>query len=100
MILTPIGCGGRARRYVEAELPRVVAGRSGALPGRLILSKTVQAAVADAWMVVEAIPERLDLKRKIFDELDRLAPEDAILASNSSSGATSQFVDAVSCLAE
>jgi 3-hydroxyacyl-CoA dehydrogenase len=44
-----------ARRYVEAELPRVVAGRSGALPGRLILSKTVQAAVADTWMVVEAI---------------------------------------------
>ena len=30
-----------ARRYVEAELPRVIAGRSGALPGCLIPSKTV-----------------------------------------------------------
>jgi 3-hydroxybutyryl-CoA dehydrogenase len=58
-----------ARRYVEAELPRVVAGRSGALSGRLILSKTVQAAVADTWMVVESIPERLDLKRKLFGDL-------------------------------
>jgi 3-hydroxybutyryl-CoA dehydrogenase len=85
-----------ARRYVEAEMPRVVAGRSGALPGRLILSKTVQAAVADTWMVVEAIPERLDLKRKMFGDLDRLAPEDAILASNSSSYPTSQLIDAVS----
>jgi 3-hydroxybutyryl-CoA dehydrogenase len=85
-----------ARRYVEAELPRVVAGRSGALPGRLVLSETVQAAVADTWMVVEAIPERLDLKRKMFGDLDRLAPEDAILASNSSSYPTSQFIDAVS----
>jgi 3-hydroxybutyryl-CoA dehydrogenase len=85
-----------ARRYVEAELPRVVAGRSGALPGRLILSETVQAAVADTWMVVEAIPERLDPKRKMFGDLDRLAPEDAILASNSSSYPTSQFIDAVS----
>jgi 3-hydroxybutyryl-CoA dehydrogenase len=85
-----------ARRYVEAELPRVVAGRSGALPGRLVLSRTVQAAVADTWMVVEAIPERLDLKRKVFGDLDRLAPEDAILASNSSSYPTSQFIDAVS----
>ena len=85
-----------ARRYVEAELPRVVAGRSGALPGRLILSKTVQAAVADTWMVVEAIPERLDPKIKMFGDLDRLAPEDAILASNSSSYPTSQFIDAVS----
>ena len=85
-----------ARRYVEAELPRVVAGRSGDLPGRLVLSRTVQAAVADTWMVVEAIPERLDLKRKMFGDLDRLAPEDAILASNSSSYPTSQFIDAVS----
>jgi 3-hydroxybutyryl-CoA dehydrogenase len=85
-----------ARRYVEAELPRVVAGRSGAVPGRLVLSRTVQAAVADTWMVVEAIPERLDLKRKVFGDLDRLAPEDAILASNSSSYPTSQFIDAVS----
>src|SRR5262249_61228405 len=86
---------GAPRRYVEAELPRVVAGRSGALPGRLVLSRTVQAAVADTWMVVEAIPERLDLKRKMFGDLDRLAPEDAILASNSSSYPTSQFLDAV-----
>jgi nucleoside-diphosphate-sugar epimerase len=62
-----------ARRYVEAELPRVVAGRSGALPGRLVLSRTLQAAVTDTWMVVEAIPERLDLKRKMFGDLDRLA---------------------------
>ena len=85
-----------ARRYVEAELPRVVAGRSGALPGRLVLSETVQAAVADTWMVVEAIPERLDLKREMFGELDRLAPEDAILASNSSSYPTRQLIDAVS----
>jgi 3-hydroxybutyryl-CoA dehydrogenase len=85
-----------ARRYVEAELPRVVAGRAGALPGRLVLSKTVQAAVAETWMIVEAIPERLDPKRKIFGDLDRLAPEDAILASNSSSYPTSQFIDAVS----
>jgi 3-hydroxybutyryl-CoA dehydrogenase len=85
-----------ARRFVEAELPRVVAGRSEAFPGRLVVSRTVQAAVADAWMVVEAIPERLDLKRKMFADLDRLTPEDAILASNSSSYPTSQFIDAVS----
>jgi 3-hydroxybutyryl-CoA dehydrogenase len=84
-----------ARRYVEAELPRVVAGRR-ALPGRLVLSRTLQAAVADTWMVVEAIPERLDHKRKVFSDLDRLVPEDAILASNSSSYPTSQFIDAVS----
>ena len=71
-------------------------GGPGGLPGRLVLSRTIQAAVADTWMVVEAIPERLDLKRKVFGDLDRLTPEDAILASNSSSYPTSQFIDAVS----
>src|SRR5258707_14940262 len=46
-----------ARRYVEAELPRVVAGQGGALAGRLVLSAAVQAACGCPWVVVEAIQE-------------------------------------------
>ncbi|MFN5599936.1 3-hydroxybutyryl-CoA dehydrogenase [Gemmatimonas sp.] len=42
-------------------------------------------AVADAQIVVEAATERTDLKFRIFEDLDRLAPEGAILASNTSS---------------
>ena len=42
-------------------------------------------AVADAPIVVEAATERTDLKFRIFEDLDRLAPEGAILASNTSS---------------
>ena len=42
-------------------------------------------AVTNAWLVVEAIPERLELKMEIFGQLDKLAATDAILASNSSS---------------
>ena len=42
-------------------------------------------AVADAELVVEAATERLDVKFKIFSDLDRLAPPAAILASNTSS---------------
>ncbi len=41
-------------------------------------------AVRGADLVVEAIPERLDLKRKFFAEAERLAAPDAILASNTS----------------
>src|SRR5216684_7959129 len=51
-----------ARRYVAAELPRIVIGLVGAIPGRLVLANSLQEAVADTWMVVEAVPERLDLK--------------------------------------
>jgi 3-hydroxybutyryl-CoA dehydrogenase len=52
-------------------------------------------AVRGAWMVVEAVPENLDLKREILGELDRLADADAILGSNSSSLPTSRFIDKV-----
>ncbi|WP_431886295.1 3-hydroxyacyl-CoA dehydrogenase family protein [Micromonospora wenchangensis] len=36
-------------------------------------------------LVVEAVPERLDLKRRIFAELDRICRPDTILATNTSS---------------
>jgi 3-hydroxybutyryl-CoA dehydrogenase len=35
-------------------------------------------------LVIEAVPERLELKIRVFRDLDRLAGEDAILASNTS----------------
>jgi 3-hydroxybutyryl-CoA dehydrogenase/3-hydroxyacyl-CoA dehydrogenase len=45
-------------------------------------SDLAEAASAD--LVVECVPERLDLKLRVFRDLDRLAPAGAILASNSS----------------
>ncbi len=42
-------------------------------------------ALAAAALVVEASPERLELKAEIFRALDALMPENAILASNTSS---------------
>jgi 3-hydroxyacyl-CoA dehydrogenase len=42
------------------------------------------AEAADADVVIECVPERLDLKLEVFRELDRKAPPEAILASNSS----------------
>jgi len=42
-------------------------------------------ALRDADLVIEAVPEDLELKRKVFERLDVLAPREAILATNSSS---------------
>src|SRR5690606_26198851 len=42
-------------------------------------------AIGDADLVVEAATENIDLKIKIFTEIDRLSPEHAILATNTSS---------------
>lgn len=41
-------------------------------------------AVATADVVIEAVPERLDLKIEVFRDLDRRCPASTILASNSS----------------
>jgi 3-hydroxybutyryl-CoA dehydrogenase len=85
-----------AAAFVEAELPALVAGRREAVGGHVIAPADLADAVADAWLVIEAVPERLEAKRETFAELDRVAPANAILATNSSSFPSSRLVDAVS----
>lgn len=51
---------------------------------KIELCDTLGAAVKDAAFVFEAAPEKLELKRQIFAEVEALAPEQAILASNTS----------------
>jgi 3-hydroxybutyryl-CoA dehydrogenase len=53
--------------------------------GRLRKSPGLAEAVAEADLVIEAVPEDLDLKGRLFDDLGRLAPEGAVLATNTSS---------------
>src|SRR6201991_5230025 len=42
-------------------------------------------AVEGAWLVIESVTERADVKTEVFGELDRAAAPDAVLATNSSS---------------
>ncbi|MDR9751480.1 3-hydroxyacyl-CoA dehydrogenase [Pseudomonas sp. SZMC_28357] len=73
------------RRYgLLAETPQ-------ALLGRVELWGDLESAVADASLVQECAPERLDLKIELFHALDRLAPATAILASSSSALPASSF---------
>jgi 3-hydroxybutyryl-CoA dehydrogenase len=51
---------------------------------RLRLSTDLAAAAASADFVIEAVPERLELKSQIFRQLDAAAPPHAVLASNTS----------------
>lgn len=52
---------------------------------RITIGKDAAAAAIDAALVIEAVPERLDLKLGIFRDLDAHAPRDAVLATNTSS---------------
>jgi 3-hydroxybutyryl-CoA dehydrogenase len=55
-----------------------------ALLGRISFATALE-DLADVDMVVEAVPEHLDLKREIFGKLDSIVRPDAILATNTSS---------------
>ena len=45
----------------------------------------LETAVGEASIVIEAVPEDVDLKRETFEQVEALAPPDALLASNTSS---------------
>mgnify|MGYP001176577797 CR=1 FL=1 len=52
---------------------------------RITTSTDLKSAVSDCELVVEAATENVDLKLKIFKDMDEAAPEGCILASNTSS---------------
>jgi 3-hydroxybutyryl-CoA dehydrogenase len=70
-------------RQVKKEL--ISAGEKEAAAARITTTTSVEDSVKEAQLVVEAVPEKLELKEEIFTELDREAPADAILATNTSS---------------
>jgi 3-hydroxybutyryl-CoA dehydrogenase len=78
------------RGHVEGSTGRAVergklsAEEQQALLGRITYG-TDLAALAEADLVIEAVPEHLDLKRAIFTALDGICKPDTILASNTSS---------------
>ncbi len=81
--------------YVSQNLPALADRLTGVVAGEVSAEADLAKAVHDAWLVVEAIPERLELKKDVFGQLDELASADAILASNSSSYASRMFLDKV-----
>lgn len=58
----------------------------------LTFTTDLAAAVKDADYVIEALPEKLDLKEEFYKQLSKLAPDKTIFASNSSTMVPSQLV--------
>ena len=52
--------------------------------GRLQLTNSLEAAVSDADFVLEAIPEKLELKQQLFADVEKLSSSGCIFASNTS----------------
>ena len=80
----------RGRAHVENSTARAVSGgklnedQQAALLERISYAHSLD-ALAEADLVVEAVPEHLDLKTHIFAQLDKICKPEAILATNTSS---------------
>ncbi|NUU30128.1 3-hydroxyacyl-CoA dehydrogenase [Arthrobacter sp. C9C5] len=70
--------------YRAADVAGAGEGKAEAALGNLRLTADLGDAVADADLVIEAVPELLELKREIYRKLAELAPAKTIFATNSS----------------
>jgi 3-hydroxybutyryl-CoA dehydrogenase len=89
----------RARAGLDRQMKsRIERGRMtqdavDAANSRLSFGTDVDAAVANADLVIEAVVEKLDVKRELFARLGAVAPAGAVFASNSSSFVPSQMAN-------
>jgi 3-hydroxybutyryl-CoA dehydrogenase len=80
-----------ARGWLESTLRKgvekgkVAADAADAAMARVQLAQDLEPAVRGADLIIEAVPEQLELKRELFAQADLFCGEEAILASNTSS---------------
>jgi 3-hydroxybutyryl-CoA dehydrogenase len=80
----------KGRRAIEGivakgiELGKVDAADGDAMLRRLTPTTDLPRALSDADFIIEASPERIDVKIQLFAEIERSAPAHAIVASNTS----------------
>jgi len=67
------------------ELGKLAAADRDAALGRLSAADELAVAVGEADVIIEAVPEKIDLKREIFEIVDKLASPNALFATNTSS---------------
>jgi 3-hydroxyacyl-CoA dehydrogenase len=90
----------QARRNIAARLEDLaglgLVEDAAAALGRVRYAATLGEALASADHVQESTPERVEVKRALFAELDRLAAPDAVLASSTSGIPASAFTEGLS----
>lgn len=83
-----------AATYVEEGVDGAADGRAQAALSRITLSADLREAVANADLIIEAVPESIDIKRSTYEKLAAVAPERTIFATNSSTLLPSAIADA------
>ncbi len=80
------------KQMVE-ELPDVSDESMSAARGRLRLSSDLEDAVREADLIIEAVPEKLEIKKDVWERAGKAAPDSAILATNTSTLLPSLFAE-------
>ncbi|MCZ6691598.1 MAG: 3-hydroxyacyl-CoA dehydrogenase family protein [Planctomycetota bacterium] len=85
----------RIQANLEGGIQRgkLTAGDRDQVLSRVAGEESFETAVADVDLVIEATPEKEDLKRDLFEKLGRLTPAETILASNTSSLGVARVTD-------
>ena len=66
------------------ELGKVDAADASAMLARLSATSSLAEALHDADFIIEAAPEKIDLKLALFQQIEQLAPASAVIGSNTS----------------
>ena len=66
------------------ELGKVSTADADAMMRRLTPTSSLDEALTGADFIIEAAPEKIDLKLALFQEIERIAPASAVIASNTS----------------
>ncbi len=74
-----------ATQYVTEALPAMIESRGFGEVGVVTATGSLDEALDGAWLAVESVPERLEIKIPLWGEIDAAAPPDTIFATNSSS---------------
>jgi len=78
------------------ELGKMTAGDASAARSHLRTTSDLRTALADAELVIEAAPENMALKLSLLADIEKLAPAQAIVASNTSSLSVTEMAAALS----
>ncbi|KAF3009979.1 hypothetical protein E8E13_011312 [Curvularia kusanoi] len=83
-------------QYVDENIEKYRCLTAATTSGKVEVFEDLESAVANAWLIIEAVPEKLELKLSTFATLEQTAPKDCILATNSSSYKSSEMITRVS----
>lgn len=72
---------------------RLSPGTLDSTSSHLTICRTLEECVTGTDLIIEAVPERLDLKRRVLVEIDMYTDQDTLIATNSSSITGSQLAD-------